>query len=255
MSVPFFMVGLENQAWAHGGIAVYKRVLIKLSGEALGIDGALFDFAQINKVAETVAGIARGGVEVALMIGGGNLWRGRRGPSANMDCVTADHMGMLATVINSLAMRDAVERCGVETRVMSAVPMPPFAEGYVPREAVRAMREGRIVLFAAGNGDPFHSTDTAAAQRAAEIGADALLMAKNVDGIYTANPQTDPSATLIPAMTYAQALAMRQGAIDDEALVIARNTKLPLVLIFGLKEPDDIRRAAVGGHAGTAIRP
>ncbi len=235
---------------------MYKRVLIKLSGEALGKDGTLFDFEMIARAAEAVARIARGGMQVALMLGGGNIWRGRKGPAANMDAVTADHMGMLATMINSLAMRDAIEQRGMETRVLSAVEMNRFAEGYVPRNAVRHLEKGRIVLFACGNGDPFHSTDTAAAQRAAEINADALLMAKNVDAIYDKNPSLHSDAQRFPSLTYAEALSLDQGAVDVEALIILKNNKLPELLVFDLKTPEDLVLVANGEkEPGTRIHP
>ena len=164
-------------------MAKYKRVLIKLSGEALGDHGRLFDFEQIDRVADVIRQLHETGSEIAIVIGAGNIWRGRQGPAAKMTAVNADHMGMLGTTINSIAMQDAVERQGIESRVMSAVEMTRFCEPYTYRRAVRHLEKGRVVIFACGTGNPFFSTDTAAALRAVEIGADAILLAKNVDGV------------------------------------------------------------------------
>jgi len=231
------------------------RILIKLSGEALGEDGVLFDFEQIRRVAEVIAELRRADYEVAIVIGGGNIWRGRRGPAASMDAVTADQMGMLGTVINSLAMRDALERAGHEACVMSAVEMTRFAEPHVPHRATRLLQNGCIVLFAAGTGDPFHSTDTSAAQRAAEIGADALLMAKNIDGIYDKNPKDHPDAKLFRDLTYAAALSMNQRAIDQGALLLLKEVRFPKLFVFDLKTPENILRAARGENLGTLLHP
>jgi len=231
------------------------RILIKLSGEALGEGGVLFDFERINRVAEAVAELRGAAYEVAVVIGGGNIWRGRRGPAASMNAVTADQMGMLGTVINSLAMQDALERAGIEARVMSAVEMTRFAEPHVPRRAVELLRGGCVVLFAAGTGDPFHSTDTSAAQRAAEINADALLMAKNIDGIYDKNPHDYPDAKRIPDLTYAHALSLNQGAVDQGALVLLREVEFPRLFVFDLKTPENITRAARGKNLGTLVHP
>ncbi|MCL1796487.1 MAG: uridine monophosphate kinase [Clostridia bacterium] len=231
------------------------RILIKLSGEALGENGVLFDFAQMNRVAEAIAELHMAGYEIAVVIGGGNIWRGRRGPAACMNAVTADQMGMLGTVINSLAMQDALERAGLEALVMSAVEMKRFAEPHVPRRAVELLKAGCIVLFAAGTGDPFHSTDTAAAQRAAEISADALLMAKNIDGIYDKNPHEYPDAKRIPDLTYACALSINQGAVDHGALVLLKEVHFPKLFVFALKQPETIVRAASGENLGTLVHP
>ena len=183
-------------------MAKYKRVLIKLSGEALGENGRLFDFAQIDRVAEVLAKLQATGVQIAVVIGSGNIWRGRQGPAAKMTAINADHMGMLGTAINCIAMQDAVERQGVATRVMSAVEMNRFCEPYTYRRAVRHLEKGRVVIFACGTGNPFFSTDTAAALRAVEIGADAILLAKNVDGVYDSDPRTNPDEKLLPDLTY-----------------------------------------------------
>lgn len=234
---------------------MYKRVLIKISGEALGVNGELFDFQKIDSVAKVIASLHRQGVEIALVIGGGNIWRGRRGPSAGMDAVTADHMGMLGTAINALAMQDALERQGIETRVQSAVEMTCFAEPYIRRRAIRHLEKGRIVLFACGTGDPFHSTDTAAAQRAAEINVDAMLMAKNIDGIYSADPRVDPSAKLLPELSYDEALALNQKAVDTAALILCKENNVPALLVFALEPTENIIRAAKGERFGSVLRP
>ena len=188
---------------------IYKRVLIKLSGEALGENGKGFCAETIEKVASEVVDLAVSGLEVALVIGGGNIWRGREGAMVQMDRATADYMGMLATVLNALAVQDAIERLGVgrapdggdvQCRVQTAIEMRQIAEPYIRRRAVRHLEKGRIVIFACGTGSPFFTTDTTAALRAAEIGAEALLLAKNTDYIYTADPRKDPEARLIPVV-------------------------------------------------------
>lgn len=234
---------------------MYKRVLIKLSGEALGENGVLFDFQKIDQVAKAIASLSRSGVETAVVIGGGNIWRGRRGPAANMDAVTADHMGMLGTAINSLAMQDALERQGAQTRVQSAIEMTRFAEPYIRRRAIRHLEKGRVVLFACGTGDPFHSTDTAAAQRAAEICADAMLMAKNIDGIYDKDPRKHPDAKLLPSLSYDEAIALDQGAVDTGALILLKENKLPALLVFALDTPENIILAARGEALGSVLHP
>lgn len=239
----------------------YKRIVIKLSGEALGIGGSLFDFDMIGSVAGVIAGIAKRGVQVALVIGGGNIWRGRetQKASANMDRTLADHMGMLGTVINSLAMQDALHQKGQKAHVLSAIPISGMVEPYYYREAIRYLEENHVVLFACGTGDPFHSTDTAAAQRAAEIHADALLMAKNVDGIYDDDPKTNKNAKLLSKTTYQELLRLQQTlskeAVDTEALLICQKTKLPAMLVFALKNPEDIERIVCGATPGTTVTP
>jgi len=234
---------------------MYNRVLIKLSGEALGDNGILFDFAQINRVAEAIVALQRTGVEIALVLGGGNIWRGRKGPSANMDAVTADHMGMLGTAINSLAMQDAVERAGAESRVLSAVEMTRFAEPYIRRRAVRHLEKGRIVLFACGTGNPFFSTDTAAALRAVEIGADAILLAKNVDGVYDDDPNQNPNAAFLPDVTYEEAQRRNLRVMDAAALTICKENAVPALHVFGLDDPENILRVASGERLGSLVHP
>ena len=242
---------------------VYRRVLIKLSGEALGIDGKLFDFAMFDRIAEVIARIAKRGVQAALVLGGGNLWRGRETEKAGseMDRVLADHMGMLGTVMNSLAMRDALRRNGQKARVFSAIPMSGMVEPYFYQDAIRCMEQNEVAIFACGLGTsgPFHSTDTAAAQRAAEISADAILMAKNVDGVYDSDPRKNKNARIIERATYQEIIRqqMEQGneAIDTEALIICRKTKLPAMLVFALRNPDDIERMVDGEKPGTLLGP
>ena len=234
----------------------YKRVLVKLSGEALGGEGDIFDFEKLNDVARMIAKLWHTGVQVALVIGAGNIWRGRRGPAANMNAVTADHMGMLATVINSLAMQDALERIDpdIQARVMTAVDMNKCAEPYNWRQAIHHLERGRIVIFGYGTGDPLHSTDTASAQRAAEIEADALLFAKNVDGVYDKNPDKYPDAKLQPDMTYNDAIRQPETGIDPTALIIAREcAKLKALRVFSLNDPENIMRVVAGEPIGTTI--
>lgn len=233
----------------------YRRVLIKLSGEALGLDGKLFDFSQIDRVAGVLAQLAREGMEIGVVIGAGNIWRGRQGPAARMDAVTADHMGMLGTMINCLAMRDALVRAGQAAKVFSAVAMHRFADEYTQREAKAALSEGTVALFACGIGSPFFSTDTAVALRAVELGADAILLAKNVDGVYDSDPNTDPDATFIPDISYQEAQRRDLKVMDAAALAVCRENSVPVLCVFGLKEPENILRAARGERLGTLVHP
>lgn len=232
-----------------------KRVLIKLSGEALGLNGALFDFHQIDRVAKVIAEVAQRGTQVALVLGAGNIWRGRQGPSANMDAVTADHMGMLGTMINSLAMQDALRRAGQTAHVLSAVEMTRFADAYTQRDAMRLLAAGDIVLFACGTGNPFFSTDTAAALRAVEIHADAILLAKNIDGVYDDDPRKNPNAKLLPDLTYLEAQQRDLRVMDATALTICRENAVPRVLVFGLDEPENILRVLSGEKMGSVVHP
>lgn len=237
----------------------YNRVLVKLSGEALGIQGTLFDFSMFGKVAEVIASIAKRGVQVALVIGGGNIWRGRETEKAGMGRVAADHMGMLGTVMNSLAMQDALLQCGQKAHVLSAIPITGMVEPFYFRDAIRHLEDHEVVLFACGTGDPFHSTDTAAAQRAAEINADALLMAKNVDGIYDDDPKKNSRAKRIDKISYKALLQLQQSlnkeAIDTEALLICQKTALSAMLVFKLSNPEDIEKMVYGATPGTVIVP
>ncbi|MBR1586150.1 MAG: UMP kinase [Clostridia bacterium] len=231
----------------------YKRVLLKLSGEMLGENGRLFDHDIIDHVARVLVEITRQGVELGVVIGAGNIWRGRSG--GDMDRVTADQMGMLGTVINCLAMRDAVQRAGGKAVVMSAFEMPRVCETYNTENAIRHMKKGKVTLFAAGSGNPFFSTDTAVVLRAVEVKADAILLAKNIDGVYTADPKIDPTATLIRDISYEKAQEMRLKVMDAAAFALCAENKVPLVRVFGLFEPESILAVLDGDDAGTVLHP
>ena len=236
-------------------MAVYHRVLLKLSGEALKADHDLFDFDKVNGVAKIIRRMHDMGVEIGIVIGAGNIWRGRQGPSANMDAVTADQMGMLGTVINCLCVADALRREGLDAVVQSAVDMNRFAEPFNAMAARRHLSEGRVVLFAAGSGNPFFSTDTAVALRAIEMQVDAVLMAKNIDGVYTADPLKDPSATLIRDITYTEALARGLKVMDASAFALCAENRVPMVRVFGLDDPKNLIRVLEGDPMGTFVHP
>ena len=231
----------------------YKRVLLKLSGEALGSES--FDFDQIGNTARNIRRMKEMGAEIGIVIGAGNIWRGRQGPSAKMDAVAADQMGMLGTVINCICMADALRREGLDAVVMSAVDMDRFCEPFNAFAARRHLSEGRVVLFAAGTGNPFFSTDSGVALRAVEMQADAILMAKNIDGVYTADPRTDPNATLIPDITYREALARGLKVMDAAAFAICADNKLPVIRVFGLDDPENLIRVMEGSDIGTKVHP
>lgn len=229
----------------------YKRILLKLSGEALaGRQGFGLDQDVIAGVVDQIVEVHSLGVEVGLVIGGGNFWRGRQG--TKMDRTTADHMGMLATVMNSLAMMDAIEQRGVSVRVQTALNMVSLAEPFILRKAIRHFEEGRIVIFACGTGNPYCSTDTAAALRACETGADILLMAKNVDGIYDSDPKTNPYAKKYDRLTYSDILNRGLKVIDFTAATMCMENNMP-TLAFGLDEEKAIVRAVCGEALGTVI--
>lgn len=229
----------------------YKRVIIKLSGEALSGDkGVGIDEDTIDYVVKQIKQVADKGIEVGIIIGGGNFWRGRQ--AGSMDRTTADHMGMLATVINSLAMQDALERNGIPTRVQSAITITRMAEPYILRRAMRHFEKGRVVIFACGTGNPYFSTDTGAALRAAEIGADVLLLAKNVDGIYDSDPKINPHAIKYDEISYIDVIKKGLNAMDTTAISLCMDNKIP-VIAFALKEADSIVRAASGDKIGTII--
>jgi uridylate kinase len=230
--------------------ALYKRVLIKISGEALSKDGNPLDDEIISGVVAQIKKVRELGVEVGIVIGGGNFWRGRQGKS--MDRTTADHMGMLATVINALALQDAFEKEGLPTRVMTALEIARVAEPYIQRRAVRHLEKGRIVIFACGTGNPFFSTDTGAALRANEIGAEVMLLAKNVDAVYTADPKIDKTATRIKEMPYIDLLSRNLTVMDAAAVSLCMENHLP-VLVFGLSVEDGIVKAVKGENLGTLI--
>ncbi len=229
----------------------YKRVLLKLSGEALAGDRHFgLNEEVISEVVDQLVRVHGMGVEIALVIGGGNFWRGRQG--TNMDRTTADHMGMLATVMNSLAMMDAIEKRGIPTRVQTALNMVSVAEPYILRKALRHFEKGRIVIMACGTGNPYCSTDTAAAQRACEIDADVLLMAKNVDGIYDSDPRTNPDAKKYEHLTFREVVNGGLKAMDATAATMCMENNIP-VLAFALGEKDSILRAVLGEKLGTLI--
>ncbi|MBE5804106.1 MAG: UMP kinase [Clostridiales bacterium] len=236
-------------------MAVYKRVLFKLSGEALKSGADLFDFDKVRETAEIIREMHDLGVEIGVVIGAGNIWRGRQGPAANMDAVTADQMGMLGTVINCLCVADALRKAGMDVIVQSAVDMTRFCEPFNAMAARRHLSEGRIVLFAAGSGNPFFSTDTAVALRAIEMQADAILMAKNIDGVYTADPNKDPSATLIKDITYREALARGLKVMDAAAFALCAENDLPMVRVFGLDDPKNLIKVLEGSDIGTFVHP
>lgn len=229
----------------------YKRVLLKLSGEALAGDQKFgINEEVVSGVVEQLVKVHEMGVEIALVIGGGNFWRGRQG--TNMDRATADHMGMLATVMNSLAMMDAIEQRGIPTRVQTALNMISVAEPYVLRKALHHFEKGRIVIMACGTGNPYCSTDTAAAQRACEINADVLLMAKNVDGIYDSDPHLNPNAVKYDRLTFGDIVNKGLKAMDATAATMCMENHVP-VLAFALSEKDSILRAVCGENLGTLI--
>lgn len=228
----------------------YKRVLLKLSGEAISAKDGIIDHDYLERIATVVKRCMDAGVQFGIVCGGGNIWRGRQGVA--MERSRADHMGMLATVINSLAIKDAFERIGVDARVMTAVPIQAFAEYYIRDKAVHHLDKGKPVILAAGMGNPFFSTDTAAVLRAAEIGADVVLMAKNIDAIYTADPKKDPTATKLEDTTYDYILDNNLKAIDICAAAFARDNDLKLH-IFGLDDENNIEKVVMGAKMGTIV--
>ena len=230
----------------------YKRIVLKLSGEALaGEKGTGLDEVFIEEVVTQLVKAHDMGVGIGITVGGGNFWRGRQG--TNMDRTTADHMGMLATVINALALQDAIEKRGLETRVQTALTMTRVAEPYILRKAVNHLDKGRIVIFACGTGNPYFSTDTAAALRAAEIHADVLMLAKNVDGIYDCDPKTNSGAHKYKEISYIDFINKGLKAMDTTAVTICMENKTP-ILAFGLDEKDAIVRVCSGEELGTWIR-
>ena len=228
-----------------------KRVLLKLSGEALANDsGDIYDVAFVDKVATAIANCASNGYEMAIVVGAGNIWRGRQG--GEMDRTSADRMGMLATVINAICLKEAIERAGKRAAVMTAVPMSPFAEPYTAEGAVKHLEAGEVVIFGAGLGIPFLSTDTTGAVRAAEIEADAMLMAKNIDYVYTDDPRKNPDAKRLEQVKASEVLAMNLKAIDATATAFCLSVGMP-IRIFGLHTPADIIKAVKGESVGTVI--
>ena len=233
----------------------YERIMLKLSGEALGNDGRLFDHEKIDQVAGILKQAADSGVQLGIVIGAGNLWRGRLGGAAGMDAVSADMMGMLGTVMNCLCMKEALLRHGVHAHVMSALEMPRVAETYNRDLALEYMERGHVVLFAAGLGNPFFTTDSAVALRAAEIGADAVLLAKNIDGVYSADPRKDDSAVLIRDLSYDEALQRQLNVMDQSALLLCRDQGVPFIRVFGLDDPQNILKVLAGDSMGSVVHP
>ena len=232
----------------------YKRVLLKLSGEALMGEGEYgIDPATVENIAKQLKRVVEGGVQVAVVVGGGNIWRGADAEARGMDRATADYAGMLATMINALALQDALEREGVVTRAQSAIAVQAIAEPYIRRRAIRHLEKGRVVIFAAGTGSPYMTTDTAAALRAIEIGADVLLMAKNkVDGVYDSDPLVNASAKRFDQLSYIDALKMRLEVMDSTALSLCMDNKLPII-VFDLRAPHSLERVVVGELIGTLV--
>ncbi|WP_417318025.1 UMP kinase [Emcibacter sp.] len=232
----------------------YKRVLLKLSGEALmgeleyGIDTKM-----VNRIAEEVKTVRELGVEVCLVVGAGNIFRGMSGVASGFDRTSADHMGMLATVMNSLAIQNALEKIGVDTRVLSAFPISTVCEPYIRRRAIRHMEKGRVVVFAAGTGNPFFTTDTAAALRAAEMNCNALLKGTQVNGVYTADPKQDPQAEKYDSLSYQEVLTRNLQVMDTSAIALARENDIP-ILVFSIHEPGEFARVLKGEGQFTIIR-
>ena len=234
---------------------VYKRVLLKISGEALaGGKGSGLDFEMIGSVCDVIKECLDMGVQVGLVVGGGNFWRGAKNSGGGkMERTRADHIGMLATVMNCLAVADVCEQKGIPVRVQTAIEMRAIAEPYIRGRAIRHLEEGRVVIFGAGTGNPFFSTDTAAVLRAAEINADVILLAKNVDGVYNADPAKDPNAVKYDTISYDEVLAQHLMVMDTTATSLSMDNHIP-VLLFALKDPRNIIRALCGEKVGTIVR-
>ena len=232
----------------------YARALLKISGEALaGEKGVGLDYRVVETLADQIKSVHAMGVQLSLVVGGGNIIRGTAASREGLDRVNADYMGMLATVINALAMQDVLEKMGVHTRVMTAIRMESLAEPYIRRRAQRHLEKGRLVLFAGGTGNPFFSTDTAAVLRALEVEADVILKATNVDGVYTADPRTDPTATFIPELTFQEAIVKGYAVMDANAFGLCKANQLP-IQVFNINEPGAIARILRGERVGTIVR-
>ena len=232
----------------------YRRVLLKISGEALaGDQGRGLDFDVIGQVCDVVKAWRDLGVQIGIVVGGGNFWRGQKDGGDRMERTRADHMGMLATAINALAVADMLEQRGVEVRVQTAIEMRSIAEPYIRSRAIRHLDKGRVVIFGCGTGNPFFSTDTAAVLRAAEIDADVILLAKNIDGVYSADPNKDPTAVKYDSISYDDVLAQHLQVMDSTATSLSMDNKIP-VLLFALKDPQNILRAVMGEKIGTIVK-
>jgi uridylate kinase len=240
---------------APGAAPAYKRVLLKISGEALaGSQGYGMDPDVIGRIAEEVAEVVRLGVELAVVIGGGNIFRGIAASAGGMDRATGDYMGMLATVLNALALQDALEKLSVHTRVQSAIEMHQVCEPFIRRRAVRHIEKGRVVIFAAGTGNPYFSTDTAAALRAMEIKADVILKATRVDGVYDADPEKVSGAKFFAEITYREVLHQNLKVMDSTAISLCMDNGMPIV-VFNMNQPGNIRRAVLGERVGSTVTP
>ena len=233
----------------------YRRVILKLSGEALGVDGSLFSHDKFVRVARVLAEMPHMGIQTAVVIGGGNVWRGRRDDSLQMGAVAADQMGMLATLQNCLYMRDTLAHQGCKSLVMSGVDIPRFAESYNTVAALERLEQGHILLLACGLGNPFFSTDSAVVLRAIELECDAILMAKNIDGVYTADPATHPGARLLPDLSYREAAERDLKVMDTAAFIMLRDNNMPLVRIFGLEPPENMLKVLAGDPMGSILHP
>ncbi len=230
----------------------YKRIMLKISGEALaGEQKQGLNTETINGISDRIKELHDLGVEIAIVVGGGNFWRGRSGKG--MDRTTADHMGMLATVINALGLQDSLESRGIPTRVQTAIEMRQIAEPYIRRKSVRHLEKGRIVIFACGTGNPYFSTDTTAALRAAEIDAEVILLAKKVDGVYDSDPNTNPNAVKFDKLSFLDVLNKELGVMDSTAASLCKDNKIPII-VFGLDKPDNIIRVVKGENIGTSIK-
>lgn len=230
----------------------YKRVLIKLSGEALAVGtDKILNYDVVSEICRVIKECVYMGVEIAIVVGAGNIWRGRQG--VNMDRTRADHMGMLATAINSLALQDAFEQIGVATRVLTAIEMKEIAEPYIRNKAMSHLENGRVVIFGCGIGNPYFSTDTAAVLRAAEINAEIVLLAKNIDGVYTSDPKKDPEAIKLETISYMDILNNKITVIDTTATSFCMENNIP-ILLFGLDDPENIKKAILGEEIGTIVK-
>ncbi len=231
----------------------YKRVILKLSGEALsGEVGFGLQADVLNSMAQQVVELVQAGVQVAIVVGGGNIWRGVTGAKRGIDRATADYMGMLATVINSLALQDAIEANGIDTRVMTAIEMREVAEPYIKRRAIRHLEKGRVVIFGAGTGNPYFSTDTTAALRAAEMGVEVILMAKKVDGVYDDDPAKNPNAHKFETLKYIDVLNQGLKVMDSTAISLCMDNNIPLI-VFDMMTPGNMKRAVMGEKIGTYV--
>ncbi|MBR2977004.1 MAG: UMP kinase [Oscillospiraceae bacterium] len=232
----------------------YKRILLKISGEALaGAAHRGLDFNVIGNVCDVVKKCVEAGVQIGIVVGGGNFWRGLKDGGDHMERTRADHMGMLATMISAMAVADCLEQRDVPVRVQSAIEMNKIAEPYIRGRAVRHLEKGRVVIFGCGTGNPFFSTDTGAVLRAAEIGADAILLAKNIDGVYSADPRKDPTAVKYDTITYNEVLAQHLAVMDTTATSLSMDNHLPIVL-FALEDPENIYRVVMGEDVGTTVK-